>query len=91
MNARGAIVPLSAGFCEMWMYRERSADINVRGDVGIWGVGGFAAPFGCAESCVCVDLRSGCFRRPGMVGEAGGAVVDCEDRAAWTVAYGSAY
>jgi hypothetical protein len=73
------------------MYRERSAEINVRGEEGIGGVGGFATPFGCAASGVCVDLRSGCFRRPATVGEAGVAAgANCEDRAAWIVAYGSA-
>jgi len=76
------------------MYSERSAETNVRGE-GFGAVAGFATPFGCAESCsccICVDLRSGCFRRPAAVGEAGVTVeVNCEDRAAWTVAYGSAY
>lgn len=92
MNARGAMVPLSAGFCEMWMYKERSAEISVRGDEGIGGVVGLATPFAWTESCTCVDFRSGCFRRAAMVGEAGGAVEeDCEDRVAWIVVYGSAY
>ena len=75
------MVPLSAGFWDMWMYRERRAEINVRGDEEIVGVGGFTTPLGWAESGV--DLHSGCFRRPATVGEAGAAVgVNCEDKTA---------
>jgi len=37
MNARGATVPLSAGFLEMWMNRERRAENSVAGDEGIGG------------------------------------------------------
>lgn len=31
MNARGATVPLSLGFLDMWMYRARRAEKRVRG------------------------------------------------------------
>lgn len=71
------------------MYKERSADIKVRGDEGIGGVGGFTIPLGWGDSCT--DWRSVCFRRAAVVGEAGaGLGVSCEDRAAWIAAHGSA-
>lgn len=67
------------------MYKERSADIKVRGDEGICGVGGFTVLVFGRDSCT--DR----FRRAAVVGEAGAALgVDCEDRAAWIVADGSA-
>lgn len=39
MNARGATAPLSAGFLEMYTYRERSAEKRVGGVEGMRGVG----------------------------------------------------
>lgn len=62
------------------MYSERSAEIKVRGDEGIGGIGG-SAVVGWGGSCV--DLRSVCFRRAAAtVGEVGAALgVNCEDRA----------
>lgn len=44
MNARGATVPLSAGFLLMWRYNERSADSSVGGDGGMRKIG--EVPFG---------------------------------------------
>ena len=39
MNARGATAPLSAGFLEMYTYRERSAEKRVGGVEGMSGAG----------------------------------------------------
>lgn len=40
MNARGAMVPLSAGFWDMCKYNARRAEKRVRGADGTGGVGG---------------------------------------------------
>lgn len=61
MKARGATVPLSAGFFEIWRNRERRAEIRVSGEDGIGGPGGWAVPF--EDNGSVVGLRSG-LRRP---------------------------
>jgi hypothetical protein len=71
------------------MYKERSADIKVRGDEGIGGVGGFTIPAFWGGSCT--GWGSACFRRAATFGEAGAALgVNCEDRTSWIAAHGSA-
>ena len=69
MNARGAMVPLSAGFWDMWMYKARRAEKRVRGAEGTGGVGGCDTAFGGGGSWV--DFRSG-LRRAVVTGDVGG-------------------
>lgn len=69
MNARGAMVPLSAGFWEMWIYKARRAEKRERGGEGADGVGRWGTPFGGEDSWV--DFRSG-LRRAVVPGDVGG-------------------
>lgn len=64
INARGATVPFSEGWAEMWKKRERSAENKVGGDGGMGGPVGGAEPLDGVASVVEPDvdgLRSGFF------------------------------
>lgn len=69
MNARGAMVPLSAGFWDMWIYKARRAAKRVRGAEGTGGVGRCGTVFCDGESWV--DFRSG-LRRAVVAEDVGG-------------------
>ena len=59
-------MPLSAGFLEMWMNKERRAENSVAGVGGIGGPGRWTVPFVGNDSDVV--LRSGLRRAADMLG-----------------------
>ena len=87
MNARGAMVPLSAGFWDMWIYKARRAEKRERGAEAAAGVGGCDTAFGGGESWG--DFGSG-LRRAVVPDDVGGCVdATCDSKTLWRDAYGS--